>query len=153
MSDKNDALLEKYIRVYMSAFKYIGDLVSEPTKRYKLSFEQFLIMRDVANSEQVGMSDIAAKRGVTRAAISRQIKVMLEHHYLIQERDPIDRRRLYLRLTPEGKAVTMKIDAAIHQVFDGWVEMMGKDKADDLLSIMEEVAEKIVRKGRGPSKA
>ncbi|QGG60188.1 MarR family winged helix-turn-helix transcriptional regulator [Loigolactobacillus bifermentans] len=153
MAEKNDALLEKYINVYMSVFKYIGDLVSEPTKRYKLSFEQFLIMRDVENSEQVGMSDIAAKRGVTRAAISRQIKVMLDHHYLVQERDPIDRRRLYLRLTPEGKQVTTKINQAIRKVFEGWVDMLGSDKANDLLSIMEEVGEKIIRKGQGTPKA
>ncbi|MFD1319304.1 MarR family winged helix-turn-helix transcriptional regulator [Loigolactobacillus zhaoyuanensis] len=146
MSKAHDALLEDYIDVYMSGFKYISDLVSEPTKEFNLSFEQFLIMRDIAAGQQVAMSDIAIKRGVTKAAISRQIRVMLELHYIEQERDASDRRRLYLRLTDEGQKVAQAINHAIHQRFHGWVALFGEDEAQELLRLMQKVSTKIIHK-------
>jgi DNA-binding MarR family transcriptional regulator len=146
MSQAHDALLEAYIDVYMSGFKYISDLVSEPTKEFNLSFEQYLIMRDIAAGQQVAMSDIATKRGVTKAAISRQIRVMLEHHYIEQERDAADRRRLYLRLTPEGQKVALSINQAIHQRFHGWIALFGEEEAQELLRLMRKVSTKIIRK-------
>lgn len=148
MGMEHDAFLEAYIDVYMSSFKYISDLVSEPTKEFNLSFEQFLIMRDIADGQQMAMSEIALKRGVTKAAISRQIRVMLEHHYIEQERDATDRRRLYLRLTPKGQAVTQTIVSAIHQRFNGWVSVFGQEDAQELLRLMRRVSTEIIGKDK-----
>ncbi|ANK61935.1 MULTISPECIES: MarR family winged helix-turn-helix transcriptional regulator [Loigolactobacillus] len=148
MAKENNDLLEKYINVYLTSFKYVGDLVSEPTKRYHLSFEQFLIMRDIDNGQQMGMSEIAAKRGVTRAAISRQIRVMLEQNYIVQERDINDRRRLYLLLTTKGQEVTERINQAIHKRFYAWVDLLGEDEANDLLRIMQDVSKKIISRDK-----
>ncbi|MFD1466443.1 MarR family winged helix-turn-helix transcriptional regulator [Lapidilactobacillus mulanensis] len=148
MSEPHDALLEDYIDVYMSGFKYISDLVSEPTKKFNLSFEQFLIMRDIADGQQVAMSDVALKRGVTKAAISRQIRVMLEHDYIAQERDAVDRRRQYLRLTTKGQEVTQAIEQAIRERFDYWIDLFGKDDAQELLRLMRRVSTEILGKDK-----
>ncbi|WP_225047034.1 MarR family winged helix-turn-helix transcriptional regulator [Lacticaseibacillus kribbianus] len=143
MADRD--LLDEYIDVYMTGFKYVGDLVSEPMKQYKLSFEQFLIMRDLNRGSKLSISDVAKTRGVTRAAISRQIKTLLENDYIVQERDPVDRRRLYLRLTTTGERVTTELNSVIHQRFYGWVSQIGTADADDLLRIMRRVATEIIR--------
>ncbi|WP_262314824.1 MarR family winged helix-turn-helix transcriptional regulator [Lacticaseibacillus parakribbianus] len=137
-------LLDDYIEVYMTGFKYVGDLVSAPMKQYKLSFEQFLIMRDLHRGSKLSISDVAKSRGVTRAAISRQIKTLLENDYIIQERDATDRRRLYLRLTERGEQVTTALNATIHQRFYGWVQQIGDEDAEDLLRIMRRVAAEII---------
>ena len=75
---EDSQLLDEYVEIYMSAIKYVEDLVSQPTKAYKLSFEQFLIMKEIAEDSSVSLIDIAKKRGVTRGAISRQIRVLLK---------------------------------------------------------------------------
>ncbi|WP_225352486.1 MarR family winged helix-turn-helix transcriptional regulator [Lacticaseibacillus nasuensis] len=103
-------MLNEYIEVYFTAFKNVGDLVSEPMHQYHLSFEQFLIMRDVAAGHKVALSAIAEQRRVSRAAISRQIKTLLDRDYLVQERDTDDRRRQFLHLTPTGEQVTAKLN-------------------------------------------
>ncbi|WP_125707727.1 MarR family winged helix-turn-helix transcriptional regulator [Lacticaseibacillus porcinae] len=141
-------LLEAYIEVYFNAFKYVGDLISEPMKADGISFEQFLIMRDLAAGEELGLSEIAKKRGVTRAAISRQIKTLLEKGTITQERDDIDRRRLYLRLTDRGEEITLRLNKVIHKRFYDWVDMLGEQDAHELLRIMRRVGETIIAKDK-----
>lgn len=139
-------LLNEYIEVYFSAFKYVGELVSEPMKRYKLSFEQFLIMRDLAAGHELALSAIAAKRGVTRAAISRQIKTLLEQGYVVQERDQTDRRRQFLHLTVRGEQVSTKLNATITARFGDWVAVIGEQDAKELLRIMTRVGDTIIQR-------
>ncbi|WP_125703042.1 MarR family winged helix-turn-helix transcriptional regulator [Lacticaseibacillus daqingensis] len=141
----DNELLDNYIDVYMTSFKYIGDLVSAPMKQYQLSFEQFLIMRDLLAGRTLSISDVAKHRGVTRAAISRQIKTLLEHDYIVQDRDATDRRRLYLRLTPRGEEVTNALNTAIHERFYRWVDVIGQPDAGELLRIMRRVSNEIIK--------
>ncbi|WP_179395657.1 MarR family winged helix-turn-helix transcriptional regulator [Lacticaseibacillus absianus] len=142
MTDQN--LLDDYIDVYMTGFKYVGDLVSAPMKQYNLSFEQFLIMRDLLAGHTLSISDVAKNRHVTRAAISRQIKTLLDNHYIVQDRDANDRRRLYLRLTARGEEVTTALNAAIHERFYRWVEVIGEQDGRELLRIMRRVSNEII---------
>ncbi|MFD1484178.1 MarR family winged helix-turn-helix transcriptional regulator [Lacticaseibacillus baoqingensis] len=145
-------LLEAYIEVYFHAFKYVGELISEPMKADGISFEQFLIMRDLAAGHQLGLSEIAKKRGVTRAAISRQIKTLLEKETIVQERDAVDRRRLYLRLTPHGEEVTSRVNKVIHKRFYDWVSALGEKDAKELLRIMRKVGTNIIAKDKSALK-
>ncbi|WP_369473118.1 MarR family transcriptional regulator [Secundilactobacillus kimchicus] len=98
-------LLDEYIDVYMTSLKYLDSFISEPAMAFKLSFEQYLIMHTIKESQNVTLVDIADSRKVTRSAISRQIKVLLGLEYIYQERDSNDRRRQYLRLTPRGDEI------------------------------------------------
>lgn len=139
-------MLNEYIEVYFTAFKNVGDLVSEPMHQYHLSFEQFLIMRDVAAGHKVALSAIAEQRRVSRAAISRQIKTLLDRDYLVQERDTDDRRRQFLHLTPTGEQVTAKLNVAISERFGEWVDVLGEADARELLRIMRRVGESIIQR-------
>lgn len=70
----NDKLFEGSVEIYMSTLKFLEYVLSEPTKEYEISFEQFLVLRNICNNEKVTQMGIAAQRNVTRSAISRQIK-------------------------------------------------------------------------------
>lgn len=143
------SLLDEYIDVYLTGFKYISELVSVPTITYHLSFEQFLIMRDVAKGERLSLSEVAKHRHVTRAAISRQLKALLEAGYITQTPDPKDRRRQYLDLTPSGQQVTTEVNKAIHKRFYGWVKIIGEKDAKELLRIMKRVSLEVIQNDRG----
>lgn len=143
---EDSQLLDEYIELYMSSIKYVEDLVSEPTKAYHLSFEQYLIMKEIAEDSSVSLIDIARKRRVTRGAISRQIRVLLKLDYITQEIDPNDRRRLILNLTPNGIATVHEINPKIHQRFASWVETFGIDNSKQMLALMNEFRHKIMAK-------
>ncbi|WP_260160616.1 MarR family winged helix-turn-helix transcriptional regulator [Latilactobacillus curvatus] len=143
---KDSQLLDEYVELYMSAIKYVEDLVSEPTQAYQLSFEQYLIMKEIADDNSVSLIDIAKKRGVTRGAISRQIRVLLKLDYITQEIDPDDRRRLILNLTPSGQKTVEELNPKIHNRFTSWMETFGEENAKQMLDLMNEFRHKIMVK-------
>ncbi|BBE25550.1 MarR family transcriptional regulator [Latilactobacillus curvatus] len=143
---KDSQLLDEYVELYMSSIKYVEDLVSEPTQAYQLSFEQYLIMKEIADDNSVSLIDIAKKRGVTRGAISRQIRVLLKLDYITQEIDPDDRRRLILNLTPSGQKTVEELNPKIHNRFASWMETFGKKNAKQMLDLMNEFRHKIMVK-------
>lgn len=134
-------LLDEYIDVYMKSLKYLDSFVSEPAMKYNLSFEQYLIMHDIAQQSHVTLARIADKRGVTRSAISRQIKVLLKLDYIYQQRDEKDHRRQFLRLTPRGSKIEAILAKAAEDRFSGWIDIFGEDRAMDLLQFIREFSE------------
>ncbi len=113
----SDDLLNRAISLYMSTLKSLDSFISEPAAKYYLSFEQYLILHDIATQKKIMLMDIAEQRQVTRSAISRQIKVLLNHKYVYQRADPNDRRRLFLHLTKEGKRVEAEISQDVTDRF------------------------------------
>ncbi|MGX6428254.1 MarR family winged helix-turn-helix transcriptional regulator [Levilactobacillus yonginensis] len=141
MVEQEQPLLDAFIDVYMNSLKYLDEFVSEPAKEFHLSFEQYLILRDVTRNEHVTLMDIASKRQVTRSAISRQIKVLLKQGYLQQRPDENDRRRLYLLTTPEGAKAERVIRQRINKRFQGWVDVYGNDRARQILQFIQDFSQ------------
>lgn len=141
---ENPQLLQDYIEIYVSAIKYLEELVSKPTQEYGLSFEQFLILKEIYDDNSISLKDIAAKREVTRGAISRQAGVLIRNNYIQQEIDPSDRRRMILHVTDDGQKVVENLMPKISKRFYSWIDRFGEDKAKELLSLMNEFKEKIM---------
>ncbi|KRM13549.1 MarR family transcriptional regulator [Paucilactobacillus suebicus DSM 5007 = KCTC 3549] len=141
----SEDLLNKAINLYMSTLKSLDSFISEPATKYYLSFEQYLILHDIATQKKIMLMDIADQRQVTRSAISRQIKVLLKHKYVYQRADPNDRRRLFLHLTKEGKRVEAEISDNVTDRFSGWVQIFGEDKAQEVIQLLEDFGELIVK--------
>jgi len=141
MAEQEQSLLDAFIDVYMSSLKYLDEFVSEPAKEFHLSFEQYLILREITRNHDVTLMDIASKRQVTRRAISRQIKVLLKQGYLRQQPDENDRRRLYLIATDAGKRAERVIRQRINQRFQGWVDVYGNERAHDILEFIQDFSQ------------
>ncbi|AMV60857.1 Transcriptional regulator, MarR family [Pediococcus damnosus] len=144
MKKNNEELFEGSVEIYMSTLKFLEQVLSEPTKQYHISFEQFLILRNVRYHDDVTQMGIAEQRKVTRSAIARQIKSLLQLEYISQTPEPKDQRKLYLRLTDRGAEVEDQIDQEVHKVFEGWVAKMGEDKVTELLKLLQEFGSKIM---------
>lgn len=136
-------LVKKYINAYLSTLKYLNDTVAEPAATYDLSFEQYLIMHSVAQHDGLTLTDIVAKRQVTRAAVSRQIKMLLRKQYIWQEPDEMDRRRQLLHLTQHGKQIEMLLTSRIETRFEGWLAALGEERSVDVLRFMTRFDDKI----------
>lgn len=129
-------------------------LVAWPLSQHKLSFEQYLILRRIATSDEVTLNDIAVERQVTRSAISRQVKALLSQHYVFQVPDPQDRRRLYLHLTERGQRVETLVDQAISRQFEIWMTEIGTPQLEQLISTLSDFSERVGQLGHdGPQSA
>lgn len=141
MVEQEQPLLDAFIDVYMSSLKYLDEFISEPAQAFHLSFEQYLILREITQNDQVTLMDIASKRQVTRSAISRQIKVLLKAGYLQQQPDENDRRRLYLLVTPTGAKAERAIRQRIKQRFQGWLDVYGDQRAHEILDFIRDFSQ------------
>ncbi|WP_367294089.1 MarR family winged helix-turn-helix transcriptional regulator [Levilactobacillus brevis] len=141
MVEQEQSLLDAFIDVYMSSLKYLDEFISEPAQAFHLSFEQYLILREITQNDQVTLMDIASKRQVTRSAISRQIKVLLKAGYLQQQPDENDRRRLYLLVTPTGAKAERAIRQRINQRFQGWLDVYGDQRAHEILDFIRDFSQ------------
>ncbi len=141
MTKTHEELLQEAINVYLSSLKYLDNFVSEPATKYGLSFEQYLILHTIADREHVSLMDIASERKVTRSAISRQIKVLLQHNYIYQKPAESDRRRLYLHLTKSGQQVENKVYELTSARFDEWINHYGEEKVRQVLDFIKDFAQ------------
>ncbi|HJA27172.1 MAG TPA: MarR family winged helix-turn-helix transcriptional regulator [Candidatus Limosilactobacillus intestinigallinarum] len=142
---ETDELLNQAIDIYMSSLKGLEHFVSQPAARYALSFEQYLILQEVVKSPGIKLMDIAAKRQVTRSAVSRQLRVLIKNDYIKQEPDQADRRKVSLVATPAGQTVARKIKQRISDRFAKWVAVFGEDRGRQLLQLWDEFNHQIIQ--------
>ncbi|EEJ40783.1 MULTISPECIES: MarR family winged helix-turn-helix transcriptional regulator [Limosilactobacillus] len=141
----NEKLLDKAIDLYLTGLKGLDSFISEPSAEYSLSFEQYLILKKIVHNPKIKLMDIADERGVTRSAISRQLRPLLNHNYIQQEADPEDRRRLFLISTIRGKQVEQHIGSLVLKRFSNWLDVYGKDRGAELLDLLEDFNKEIVQ--------
>ena len=139
-------LVAKYINAYLSTIKYLNEMVAVPAAQYDLSFEQYLIMQGIAQHDGLTLTDIVAKRQVTRAAVSRQIRMLLRKQYIWQEADVTDRRRMLLHLTKRGQEVERELTNRIECRFNSWLISLGEERATEILKYMIKFDEKALTK-------
>ncbi|KIS02657.1 MarR family winged helix-turn-helix transcriptional regulator [Paucilactobacillus wasatchensis] len=145
--DKDKELFDGFIQSYLFSLKYLQDFISAPAAEYGISFDQFLIMREVSDAKnEITLMDVAELHRVSRSAISRQISGLLNNDYVYQRIDPNDRRRKILKLTPEGK----KVEAALLEIglkrARQWKKIFGAKRLDQVLGFIKEFTQEVVTK-------
>lgn len=91
---------------------------------------QSLILFNIGKNEYT-VGELTARGYYLGSNVSYNVRKMVEHGYLVQERSTHDRRSVHVRLTPKGLAVWEKLDA----MFDRQVSALaGSDTAEDLES-------------------
>lgn len=140
-----DDLLNQAINVYLSGLKGLETFISQPTAKYSLSFEQYLILQTIVDEPGVKMMDIARQRQVTRSAVSRQLRVLIKHRYVEQQPDQADRRRMSLVATADGRQVAMEVKSKITHRFSRWVKIYGEDRGQKLLTLLKEFNQQVIQ--------
>lgn len=142
---EDDQLLDQAVDVYVMGLKGLEKFISEPSAKYSLSFEQYLILRSITKQPGIKLMDIASQRKVTRSAVSRQLKVLLVNGYVIQKRDPADHRRQSLVVTSEGKKVEERVTTDVRRRFQKWVKVYGSERGKMLLDLLAEFNKQILQ--------
>ncbi|MDO4902878.1 MAG: MarR family transcriptional regulator [Limosilactobacillus sp.] len=143
--NESDRLLNQAIDVYLTGLRGLEAFVSEPSAVYSLSFGQYLILEMITNRPGVGLYDIAKERNVTRSAVTRQMKTLVDKGYVIQDPDPKDRRRQILVVTSKGKEVEQKITESVRKRFASWVKVYGAERGKQLLDLLTEFNQQIIQ--------
>jgi DNA-binding MarR family transcriptional regulator len=77
----------------------------DPQTRRLLSQHQASILDHLDDVEPTNLMDLARHMGVTPSTMSLSVERLVRRRYVVRVRDPRDRRRLQLRLSPAGVRV------------------------------------------------
>jgi DNA-binding MarR family transcriptional regulator len=77
----------------------------DPKTRRVLSQHQASILDHLDDVEPTNLMDLARHMGVTPSTMSLAVERLVRRGYILRARDPRDRRRLELRLSPAGVRV------------------------------------------------
>ena len=92
-------MLEAYPRVYFACHtRHVAD----PASGDAVSAHQASILDHLDEVDAMSVTDLAGHMGVTVATMSLAIDRLERRKYVRRERDPKDRRRVLLRVTPAG---------------------------------------------------
>lgn len=84
----------------------------------------FPLLVTVERFGPIGVVDLANRVGRDYTTVSRQVKKLEQAGLVVKKSQPQDKRVSELTISEEGKAMTMKIDAARQRLmnasFDGW---------------------------------
>jgi len=95
-------LLYAYPRIYFACHtRHVRD----PQTGGAVSAHQASILDHLDEIDPMSMTDLAAHMGVTVATMSLAIDRLQRKKYVRRDRDPRDRRRVRLRITPQGLRV------------------------------------------------
>ena len=95
-------LLDAYPRIYFACHtRHVRD----PQSGYPVSAHQASILDHLDEVDGTTMTDLAGHMGVTVATMSLAIDRLEAKRYVRRDRDPNDRRRVLLRITPDGLRV------------------------------------------------
>ena len=100
--DAVQQVLEHYPRIFFACHTRHR---RDPTTRRLLSQHQGSILDHLDDVEPTSLMDLARHMGVTPSTMSLSIERLVRRGYVLRRRDPRDRRRLNLLLSPAGVRV------------------------------------------------
>jgi DNA-binding MarR family transcriptional regulator len=92
-----------YPRIYFACHR---EHVRDPRSGVHVSARQVSILDHLDADQPTMLSDLAKHLGVTPATMSLAIGRLVERGYVTRVLDPVDRRKVQLRLTADGVRVT-----------------------------------------------
>jgi DNA-binding transcriptional ArsR family regulator len=93
------------------------EVLAEPNRRHVV---------EVLGAGPRRAGELAAAAGLSPPAMSRHLRILLEHGVITDERDPDDARRRVFRLRPEP---FVALQAWLDQTQAGWNEQLGAFRA------------------------
>ncbi len=138
-------MLDAYPRVYFACHtRHVAD----PASGDPVSAHQASILDHLDEVDALSVTDLAGHMGVTVATMSLAIDRLERRAYVRRDRDPRDRRRVLLRLTPAGvrlrEAKSVLDPVRVEQVL-GQLSPADREKALVGLELLARASEKHMR--------
>jgi DNA-binding MarR family transcriptional regulator len=93
-------------------------------------------------------ADVVASLGLSKQAASQLIDTLVLREYLQRRNDPVDRRRMEVRLTERGRTAATAIRTAIDAVEAGLAQLISADELHGLRAGL--AAYRAIRAQAGP---
>ena len=97
-----------------------------------LAKHHFMILKMLNEKKKFFVTEIVNTLGITKSQMTASIDKLIKLEYVERFADTKDRRKIYVSITVNGKAVTEKICQRMKDVFKGKIESLTKTEIEDL---------------------
>ena len=128
------------------AFHLMRKVFQQHTARWQqcipeLTKPQYAVLRSIAENpgiEQVQLTDVAIS---SKATLAEMLARLETRGLLLREADPADKRRRFITLTTEGKAVLAKTQPLGQQVDTEFLSRLSPDDQQHLVRLLKSMME------------
>lgn len=108
-----------------------------------LTEQQWRVLRALAEYEELEVSQLAAKAVILGPSLSRILRSFEGQGLVAKRRDPVDRRRHWLQLTDEGRAMIARVQPDSVAIYREIETLMGDDAMRALVDELNAVAARL----------
>lgn len=110
------------------------------SKEAGLTAPQLLIMHAIAEADELTMGDIANEVSLSQATVTTILDRLEKRGLLRRERGSTDKRRVYARLTDDGRQLLARAPTPLQQEFMAQFEQLREWEQSLILSSLQRVA-------------
>lgn len=88
----------------------VNQLIDRQVKAYGISYGQFEYFMHIANHPDLTQQDLAQMLGVTKASVTKAIRILEEAHLVTRGNHPTDKRANTLTMSPKGQGLIAEIE-------------------------------------------
>ena len=114
--------------------------------RYKISLNEFRLLMTIGNLGRSASHELAELTGVNVMSVSRAVATLERHGRIEVVRDPANRRRKWLSLTPEGQRLYEIMHPQSDMVADYLFSNLDKAEVEQLQSTLARLIETLEAK-------
>lgn len=136
-----ETLFSKFGTLSGRYLKFIGSL---HLRRYGLNIAAYRVLTNIARLAPLGSSELGRHTSLEPDKITRAVDMLVERGFVDRSTDSGDRRRIVLRLTPQGARDFRKISAVGAQFEAKLLSSLTDEEVDFLREIVDRLVAKAV---------
>jgi DNA-binding MarR family transcriptional regulator len=114
---------------------------------YGLAPRQFRVLGLLHDHGAVSQRDLGATMATDPSVLVTLLNPMEDDGLISRDRDPADRRRHLVTLTPRGRQLHAEASRAQHEVDDGLFDALGQREREQLLATLTRLRERLLDVG------
>ncbi|MBC2311184.1 MarR family winged helix-turn-helix transcriptional regulator [Listeria booriae] len=143
-------LIKSYEETYIFATRQLHDAIAEQILgKQGISFEQFLVLRYLAEHGACSPNHLATVLSVHKSAISSKINRLLEKNLIHREKNHKDQRVFVLTVTENGEKVYQACEQKLENLVSNWLEILGEEDSEQFLTLYKKISESVIQKTKG----
>ncbi|KMT62627.1 MarR family winged helix-turn-helix transcriptional regulator [Paenilisteria newyorkensis] len=145
--DKVRQLIKSYEETYIFATRQLHDAIAEQILgKQGISFEQFLVLRYLAEHGESSPNDLATALSMHKSAITAKINRLFEKDLIHRMKNAEDKRGFRLTVTDNGEKVYQACEQKLEELVSNWLEILGEEDSEQFLALYKKITESVIEK-------
>ncbi len=134
-------ITEKIVIALRRVIRAVDQHSRKLIQSHGLTGPQALLLTEIVRSDGLTGSELAKRVSLSQATVTDIVKRLMKNGLLDRERDSIDKRKVILRATAQGKVLVKQSVPLLQERFQGRLGELKEWEQNQLLSSLQRIAE------------